>query len=232
MTARLALLVLLLATVGCAVVDDALGQACDASDDCNVVNGVERAVVDARDLLECVHVDDDDGVCAGTPDREPASCVVDDDCRLAPEGRFPVEAECLDGACTCLANEVDCGLFSLVLESETCRCVTFGGEGDACFSPTTCDIGLTCDDGECRDAAPGGTACRDSGECASGVCADAAGPFGVCLGVVGDACGLVADCTGGLACDGNRCVDVGTSGASCRNDPDCDTFECFEGTCS
>ena len=147
------------------------GERCVATDDC------ERA-------LACVIVRADAAFCLPRPaDRGQRSCSADDDCRLSDDQLWPVETECLDGACRCLSSEVRCGDdedVPLVLEEETCRCVARGTEGDACVTSHTCGLGFACTAGECVSA-PGelGAACSTSGECTRGQCLEIR-DFGIC----------------------------------------------------
>lgn len=216
-----------LATPGCTrLVDDRVGNPCEASEDCNGLSA---------STLECVLVDDDEGICVGAAERGPASCDDDDDCLLAADGRFPVEARCVDGTCGCFAGVPGCfndDGDSLVLEPETCRCVPLGGEGDPCLSPLTCASGLACDgDGQCRSGAAAGAFCRDGGDCVSGSCAGQV-PSGTCRGVAGDDCSSVQDCASPLVCEDGVCAEDGDTGALCRVDSDCVSFECNVGACS
>jgi hypothetical protein len=144
---------------------------------------------DCERTLECVRVDNDASVCLPRPPgREERSCDVDNDCTLSDGQLWPLEAECLDGACRCLGadilcfddNDEDIDTFTVILEEETCRCVTRGGEGDACVTSHTCDVDLACTGGECRSA-PGesGAACCDDGRsctrqasCEGGFCTE------------------------------------------------------------
>lgn len=162
---RSAILMLILIT-GCdfSAVKD-FGEACGATDDCGEDG-------------ECVIVDDDVAHCLPRPTaRQERSCSVDDDCTLSDGQLWPIETECLDGACRCLGAEILCTAadegdgddFSVVLEEETCRCVPRGNEGDACITSHTCDVDLACTGGECRSA-PGeaGAACF-TGDCGEGL---------------------------------------------------------------
>lgn len=138
------------------------GEACTATEACDVD-------------LECVVVDNDASFCLPRPPaREERVCSVDNDCILSDDRLWPVETECLDGACRCLGAEVFCEVddefdedtFSVILEEETCRCVARGNEGDACITSHTCDVGLACSSGECRDAPEQeGSACLNSDDC-------------------------------------------------------------------
>jgi hypothetical protein len=132
---------------------------------------------DCELALECVRVDNGASVCLPRPPgREERSCDVDNDCTLSDGQLWPLEAECLDGVCRCLGAEVLCfdiaddfDTFTVILEEETCRCVTRGGEGDACVTSHTCDVDLACTGGECRSA-PGesGAACTSDSDCEGG----------------------------------------------------------------
>ncbi len=132
----------------------AAGERCTGSDDC-------------KTTLECVNVDEN--VCLPQPPvREQRTCSADADCTLSDGQLWPVEAECLDGACRCLGVDIECH-FDFILEEETCRCVTRAGEGDACITSHICDVGLACVGGECRSAlGQTGSACSDNDHCSVG----------------------------------------------------------------
>ena len=144
---------------------------------------------DCEPDLECVILDDDDSVCLPRPaDRQERRCDADSDCTLSDGELWPLEAECLDGACRCLGADINCGTeedgAELLLEEETCRCVPVGGEGDACITSHTCEISFACSSGECRNAdGADGSACRADNDCESGICAevrDEATGTGIC----------------------------------------------------
>lgn len=134
------------------------------------------ATTDCELPLECVLIDDNTSVCLPRPPgRQERSCRVDSDCTLSDGQLWPVEAECLDGACRCLGAEVLCrdedfaDDFSVILEEETCRCVPRGREGDSCITSHTCDTGLACVGGECRSGREQlGSACTLDGDCGEG----------------------------------------------------------------
>lgn len=141
----------------------------DAAEPCTATSDCELD-------LECVIVDDNERFCLPRPpDRRERSCSVDSDCTLSDGQLWPVETECLDGACRCLGSEFLCedeeGEY--ILEEETCRCVNRGAEGDACVTSHTCDVGLACSGGECRNAPEqAGAACL-AGDCPEGLdCAE------------------------------------------------------------
>jgi hypothetical protein len=134
------------------------------------------ATTDCELPLECVLIDDNASVCLPRPPgRQERTCSVDSDCTLSDGQLWPLEAECLDGACRCLGAEVLCreegfaDEFSVILEEETCRCVPRGREGDSCITSHTCDTGLACVGGECRSAPEQpGSACLDDNDCGNG----------------------------------------------------------------
>jgi hypothetical protein len=156
----------------------AVGERCTSFDDCNPT-------------LECVIVDD--AVCLPQPpEREQRTCSADADCTLSDGQLWPVEAECLDGACRCLSADISCRTanddaddFGFILEEETCRCVFRAGEGDACATSHTCDVGLACVSGECRSAAGElNAACIRDNDCDEGTCQEFRenNSVGVCRG--------------------------------------------------
>lgn len=157
------------------------GETCTRSSDCS--SG-----------LECVAAFNDRSVCLPQPDgRAPQSCDNDDDCVLSTGDQWPVEVECLDRSCRCILGETRCdedGSFdvpgnALVLEPETCRCLSPGGEGDSCLTALTCLQGFGCERStlECRAPVSSGSTCKDSSECESGLCGpsrDSLSDVGIC----------------------------------------------------
>jgi hypothetical protein len=157
----------------------AVAEACTSTTDCALE-------------LECVAVDDGKSFCLPRPPgREERACQTDTDCTLSDGQLWPVEAECLDGACRCLGAEILCvedpfdgDGFSVILEEESCRCLNRGNEGDDCITSHTCGPGLACTNGECRDGRGlPGTACFSSTDCNGDACDDFrdGNDVGVCL---------------------------------------------------
>jgi hypothetical protein len=134
-----------------------------------------KVTADCELEFECVLVDDA-RVCLPRPaGRQERSCSVDSDCTRSDGQLWPVEAECLDGACRCLGAEVLCrdedsqDDYSVILEEETCRCVPRGSEGDPCITSHTCQVELACVRGECRSAPEQlGSACTRDRDCGEG----------------------------------------------------------------
>lgn len=145
------------------------GETCSRTSDCSTD-------------LECVAVFDDRSVCLPQPDgRAPQACDNDDDCVFSTGDQWPVEVECLDRSCRCIVGEARCGEDGsfedengneLVLEPETCRCLSPGGEGDSCLTALTCLRGFGCERStlECRSPVSSGSTCKASDECESDVC--------------------------------------------------------------
>ena len=157
------------------------GDPCTASDQCAP--------------LECVHLDNGKAVCLPQPTaREPRSCRNDDACVVSDGQLWPVESECIDGQCRCLSAEIACTADGVgngfdddsgdfVLQEETCRCLPRGAVGDSCITAHTCDVGLACRTGECREATgEPGTACNSDSDCEGGRCDDFrdGNPVGIC----------------------------------------------------
>jgi hypothetical protein len=235
---RAASLVATLLPASCVAVDGRdSGDRCAATDECSID-------------LECVVVDGGQGFCLPRPAvRAPRSCSDDAACRLSDGQLWPVESECLDAQCRCLTAEVSCveddeDDFTVVLQEETCRCLQRGAVGDACLTAHTCEPGLACSAGECRDAAGGvGAACMASIECNTGRCGDFRGisGVGVCLSSSLDgACVVDDDCDADLVCRSvvsggsqYRCLPAGLgAGEACAADNDCSSEQCsFDGFC-
>lgn len=174
MDVRAAFAFLLAATASaCSTLPDE-GESCTRTEDCS------RG-------LECVAVFDDRSVCLPQPEnRALQSCAADDDCVFSSKDQWPVEVECLDGQCRCIEGEKPCDEDedgnTLILEPETCRCVSRGREGDDCFSARTCGPGLGCErtTNECRTEVSAGSTCNESSDCASGTCLSFEDGVGTC----------------------------------------------------
>lgn len=111
-----------------------------------------------------------------------------------------------DGAGTCGAETMDCGLYAC--NPNTCNV--------SCSGPTDCSNQAYCASGNCEKKLANGAACGSVLECEGGFCEG-----GHCCGT---ACAAPATCeTGSCSCGGKTCA----SGASCvvwHLDKDGDTF--------
>jgi hypothetical protein len=170
----------------------------DTSDDVAVGTSLARVGDNCADSsscrpgLECVATYSDANTCLPQPrERAPRTCQIDDDCRRSDGEQWPIESDCLDGACRC--NDVD----------KSCD--------DVCETDDDCPLGPTgqhfrCEGSLCLDGA-GRQLVLDHVTC---LC--------VQLGGVGDRCTSAATCQqfpDGLACSEGRCVSRAPAGASC-----------------
>jgi len=142
--------------------------------------------------LECVVTFSDANTCLPQPrERAVRSCQIDDDCRRSDGEQWPIESDCLDGACHC--NDAD----------KSCD--------DVCLTDDDCPVSPTgkhfrCDGNKC-----GGSKRRP-------LVLDSATCLCVQLGGVGDRCTTAATCEqfpDGLACSDGRCIPHAPAGASC-----------------
>jgi hypothetical protein len=174
-------------------------RAVDTSDDVGSDGALARVGDTCADSsscnpgLECVVTFSDANTCLPQPrERAVRSCQIDDDCRRSDGEQWPIESDCLDGACHC--NDAD----------KSCD--------DDCLTDDDCPVGPTgkhflCGSGRCIDS-EGRPLVLDGATC---LC--------VQLGGVGDRCTSAATCAqefpNDLACSDGRCVSHAPAGASC-----------------
>ncbi len=133
--------------------------------------------LDCTETQECVYVagqqdvfGEDLRVCLPTPEtkREAEVCTNTTDCITSGATAWPSDVSCVDSFCRC--SQVFACKDEEVYEEESCSCVPLGGEGDACVTSFTCDVGLACDKAtkQCIPGEGAGTACSSNGDCGPG----------------------------------------------------------------